>query len=113
MSRIALFQILIRVGIEFLLATWRAEVIVIAFVGRFPLRALFVHFHLAYRIYGCHFLIHLFSRLISGVYLFNNAALLTTDTELRAIAPAATIGGSSTLKNGNINPAANGMPAAL
>lgn len=49
----------------------------------------------------------------SGVYLLSSAALLTTDTELMAIAAAATMGLSSSPKNGYSTPAAMGMPAEL
>ena len=45
--------------------------------------------------------------------LRKRSALLTTDTELRLIAAAASAGDSSTPKNGYRTPAATGMPMLL
>ena len=55
-----------------------------------------------------HPLVHLF-----GLYLFINNELLTTESELKAIAAPAIMGFSSQPVKGNNTPAATGIPTEL
>ena len=50
---------------------------------------------------------------LPGRNLFSRSELLTTETELMAIAPAAIIGLSRMPKNGKSRPAATGIPITL
>jgi hypothetical protein len=103
------FEEFFRVLFECHLASGSAEVVGFSLVNSLMLRLFLVHLHFTNWVNRQVF--HL--PFIVGLNLFSNDALVTTDTELKAIAAAAKTGSSKTPMNGYRIPAATGIRTVL